>query len=146
MTAVDLVPGARGAVALSPRPHAPGSHATGAQAAGAHGTGELEDHDDGYQGGALLVTADHEIAVVAALRGFFQSVDGRYRWHGRLAAPADTPDALDVLAGARHQAVLVTPDGMSRCDIYEQDLWGRFKVSGVGRPPFAVDTTLPDED
>jgi hypothetical protein len=113
---------------------------------GAHGTGELEDHDDGYQGDALLVTADHEIAVVAALRGFFQSVDGRYRWHGRLAAPADTPDALDVLAGARHQAVLVTPDGMSRCDIYEQDLWGRFKVSGVGRPPFAVDTTLPDED
>ena len=146
MTAVDLVPGARGAVALSPRPHAPGSQATGAHAAGAHGTGELEDHDDGYQGDALLVTADHEIAVVAALRGFFKSVDGRYRWHGRLAAPADTPDALDVLAGARHQAVLVTPDGMSRCDIYEQDLWGRFKVSGVGRPPFAVDTTLPNKD
>ena len=23
---------------------------------------------------------------------------------------------------------------MSRCDVYEQDLWGRFKVSGVGRP------------
>ena len=146
MTAVDLVPGARGAVAQPPRPHAPGSHATAAHAAGAHGTGELEDHDDGYQGDALLVTADHEIAVVAALRGFFQSVDGRYRWHGRLAAPADTPDALDVLAGARHQAVLVTPDGMSRCDIYEQDLWGRFKVSGVGRPPFAVDTTLPNKD
>ena len=76
---------------------------------------------------------------MAALRGYFQSVDGRYRWHGRLAAPADTPDALDVLAGARHQAVLVTPDGMSRCDVYEQDLWGRFKVSGVGRPPFTVD-------
>ena len=136
MTAVDLATGA----------HGTGAHGTGAHATGAHGIGELEDHDDGYEGDALLVTADHEIALVAALRGYFQSVDGRYRWHGRLAAPAGTPDALDVLAGARHQAVLVTPDGMSRCDVYEQDLWGRFKVSGVGRPPFTVDMELPDRD
>ena len=34
---------------------------------GAHGTGELEDHDDGYQCDALLVTADQEVALVAAL-------------------------------------------------------------------------------
>lgn len=111
-----------------------------------HGVGELEDHDDGYQGSALLVTADREVPVVAALRGYFQSVDGRYRWHGRLAAPADVPGSLDVFAGARHAAVLVTPEGMGRCDVYEPDLWGRFKVNGVGRPPFDVDMTLPSSE
>lgn len=99
----------------------------------------MTGHDeDGYEGPALLVTADHAIAVEVMLRGFFQPVDGRYHWHGRLAGAG-----LAALAGNRHRAVLVTGAGQGLCDVFEPDLWGRFAVSGVGTPPFELDLELP---
>lgn len=97
-----------------------------------------EHHDDGYTGPALLVTADAEYAVHAVLRGFFQPVDGRYHWHGRLSGD------LGNLAGNRHDAVLVTPLGQARCRVNDPDLWSRFAVTGTGRPPFPMDLALPD--
>lgn len=112
---------------------------------GQHGTDELADHDDGFAGSGLLVTLDAEYAVTVTLRGYFQPVDGRYRWHGRLGAPLGAEGSLNALVGARHTAALVTEHGTSVCEVYEPDLWGRFKVAGVGRPPFQVDLDLPTD-
>lgn len=99
-----------------------------------------EDHDDGYDGPALLVTTDAEYAVHARLRGYFQPIEGRYRWHGRVSGD------LTELAGRRHEAVLVTPAGQARCLAYDPDLWGRFCVAGSSRPPFKVQLDLPTAD
>lgn len=92
-----------------------------------------EDHDDGYAGPALLVTATSSHEVTALLRGYFQPVDGRYRWHGRVSGD------LGGLADNRHDAVLVTPHGEALCLANDRDLWGRFAVKGSGRPPFEVE-------
>jgi hypothetical protein len=97
------------------------------------------EHDDGYDGPALLVTSDAEYAVEALLRGHFEPVDGRYHWHGRVSGD------LAGLEGRRHDAVLVTPSGQALCRVHDPDLWGRFCVAGVSRPPFAVELDLPTD-
>lgn len=76
--------------------------------------------------------ADDAIAVEVQLRGHFEPIDGRFHWFGRIA-----PD--DELA-ARHQAgatvTLTTPQGTATGRLSDVDPWGRFRITGTGRPPF----------
>lgn len=84
-----------------------------------------------YAGPATLALDGQELSVEVILRGAFQPIDGRFHWYGRI----ETTDALaDVRAGTR--GVLTTPHGSADTKLSDIDPWGRFRVTGVGRPPF----------
>jgi hypothetical protein len=90
---------------------------------------------DDYTGTATLVLAERELPVRVRLRGFFEPTDGRFHWYGRLEAS----DAVREAAGGRSAgAVLRTPYGEAEGAVGDPDVWGRYRVSGLGRPPFPV--------
>ena len=71
---------------------------------------------------------DVELAV--RLRGHFEPIDGRFHWWGRLAR--DT--RLTHASGAT--VTLSLPTGQAEGRLSDVDPWGRFRISGTGRPPF----------
>jgi hypothetical protein len=85
-------------------------------------------------GARTSTTGDAEdgISVAVTLRGHFEPLDGRFHWYGRIAAD-------DELA-ARHPSgstvVLMTPRGRAEGRLSDVDPWGRFRISGTGRPPY----------
>lgn len=90
---------------------------------------------DDYNGTATLVLDEQELPVQVRLRGFFEPIDGRFHWYGRLEAS----DAVREAAGGRAAtAVLRTPYGEASGAVGDPDVWGRYRVSGLGRPPFPV--------
>lgn len=89
---------------------------------------------EGYDGPAQLVAPDTVVAVEVRLRGQFQPIDGRYHWYGRLSAS----DRVDALVAGRAALVLRTPYGEGAAQVGDPDPWGRYRVSGTGRPPFPV--------
>lgn len=76
-------------------------------------------------------TTPSEVEVEVRLRGHFEPLDGRFHWYGRLAAHeavrAWQPGAT---------VVVTTPRGSAAGRLSDLDPWGRFRVSGTGRPPF----------
>ncbi|RNM13680.1 DUF4873 domain-containing protein [Nocardioides pocheonensis] len=78
-----------------------------------------------------LETTGVAVTVDVTLRGHFEPIDGRYHWYGRLAAD----EAL-----GRWQpgttVVLTTPHGSAAGRLSDLDPWGRYRISGTGRPPF----------
>ena len=97
--------------------------------------------DDDYRGTAAVLTGDREIDVRVVLRGHFQPIDGRYHWYGRLR-PND--EITELAASRKVPVVLRTPAGEAVGTLSEPDPWGRYRVLGVGRPPFTVDTSPVD--
>ena len=103
------------------------------------GHDKRDEHDDpGYTGPAALVIDGVVLDVLVDLQGGFQPIDGRYHWYGRVAADPE----LDRLVGnnqGNNQAhvVLRTPDGERAARLFDPDVWGRFRIAGEGRPPFA---------
>lgn len=95
------------------------------------------DHEDedGYAGSATLHVADAEFAVTVELRGYFQPIDGRYHWYGRIAADDGLAAAL---GGRKHPARLRTAHTEADGEVSEPDTWGRYRIGGVGAPPFAL--------
>ena len=90
---------------------------------------------DDYSGSATLVLGEREVPVEVRLRGFFEPIDGRFHWYGRLAESQAVREA----AGNRSaEAVLRTPYGEAAGAVGDPDVWGRYRVSGLGRPPFPV--------
>lgn len=103
-----------------------------------------DDHPvEGYDGPAELIApeATHPVlpplVVRVTVRGVFQPIDGRYHWHGRLAADARVAE----LGRAGDPVVLATPEGRAEGRLSDVDPWGRYRIAGVGRPPFVVDRT-----
>ena len=85
-------------------------------------------HDgDQYAGPARIGTT----AVQVTLRGHFQPIDGRFHWWGRL-------DADPALEGHTSGSTvrLETPYGAAEGRLSDVDPWGRFRITGTGRPPF----------
>lgn len=82
-----------------------------------------------YDGHARLESEHVAWEVDVALRGAFQPIDGRFHWYGRVGA---------ALEGVRNgQTVTVRTDhGEAEGRLSDIDPWGRFRVSGTGRPPF----------
>ena len=90
---------------------------------------------DDYAGPATLVIDGRALPVHVRLRGLFEPTDGRFHWYGRVAAS----DAVRDAAGGRTaRARLRTPHGEASGSVGEPDVWGRYRVSGLGRPPFPV--------
>ena len=80
--------------------------------------------------GARTSTTDDGVTVEVTLRGHFEPLDGRFHWYGRLAAHEGHrwQSGTDVL--------VTTPHGSAAGRLSDLDPWGRFRVSGTGRPPF----------
>ncbi len=98
-------------------------------------------HDgEGYTGPAQIRTDDVVVTVAADLRGGFQPLDGHFHWYGRVRsdslAEATRPGG-PLRAGA--QVRLRTSYGESAARLSDPDPWGRFRVSGTGRPPFPLE-------
>ncbi len=95
----------------------------------------MSDGEEGYTGKADLVFENAEVPVEVELRGFFQPIDGRYHWYGRVAANEQVSTLVE--AGAR-TAVLRTPTGEAHGSLTDPDPWHRYRVSGTSTPPFRV--------
>ncbi|HWO58698.1 MAG TPA: DUF4873 domain-containing protein [Umezawaea sp.] len=91
--------------------------------------------DEGYAGQAELLFDDRSVPVEVELRGFFQPIDGRYHWYGRVAANDQVSTLVE--AGAR-TALLRTPTGEAQGTLTDPDPWSRYRVSGTSTPPFRV--------
>ncbi|GAA3439398.1 DUF4873 domain-containing protein [Kutzneria kofuensis] len=96
-----------------------------------------EHADEGYTGDAVLLDGDREVKVRAVLRGYFQPIDGRYHWYGRLDADQAVTDLVE---GGRRELLLRTPEGEATATLSDPDPWQRYRVTGTSRPPFAVET------
>jgi hypothetical protein len=97
------------------------------------------DDADGYAGPARLRAGGFEFDVLVTLRGYFEPIDGRYHWRGRMAAS----DVLSTAIGDRAAAATLTIGNRSaECALTEPDLWGRYRVSGESTPPFATAVTV----
>ncbi len=82
---------------------------------------------ESYDGPAAL----DDLPVQVRLRGHFQPIDGLFHWWGRVAAD----DALDD-GRSGSTVTLRTAYGEAPARLSDRDPWGRFRVSGTGRPPF----------
>jgi hypothetical protein len=100
-----------------------------------------EPDDDGYTGPATLYVENEEIPCTVVLRGVFQPVGGHYRWYGRIAA-SDT--VRSAMAGKARTVTIRTPEGTAVGRVADADPWGRYRISGVSTPPFAVHNELPE--
>ena len=85
---------------------------------------EPQEH---YAGPARI--GDTEVRVT--LRGQFQPIDGRFHWWGRVA---QDPALEQHRSGVT--ITLLTPHGSAQGRLSDVDLWGRFRISGTGHPPF----------
>lgn len=97
------------------------------------------DEEEGYAGPATLIAGESELDVIVTLRGQFEPIDGRYHWYGRINAD----ERVSRLA-VPTAVVLRTPEGEASGQLADPDTWGRFRITGTGRPPFAVATSLAD--
>ncbi|HEX2893918.1 MAG TPA: DUF4873 domain-containing protein [Marmoricola sp.] len=87
-----------------------------------------------YVGPAVVSPGEPEVEPVnvdVTLRGHFEPLDGRFHWYGRLAAD----DALRAWQPGT-TVLLTTPHGSATGRVSDVDPWGRFRISGTGRPPF----------
>jgi len=87
--------------------------------------------------GAASVSLDGDDATLAItvevdLRGRFEPLDGKFHWYGRIA----TNPALAERVRPGSTVTLTTPGGSAEARLSDVDPWGRFRVSGTGRPPF----------
>jgi hypothetical protein len=101
----------------------------------------VSDDEDGYQGEATLLLDDAELPVTVTLRGNFEPVDGRYHWYGRIQADAEVTGKA---AGRKPTATLRAPHGSAEGVLSDPDTWGRYRITGTSRPPFAVPVSLAD--
>jgi hypothetical protein len=91
------------------------------------------DDEDGYRGAAVLEAGGLRRDVQVELRGYFQPIDGRYHWYGRIAAD---PALAEALRGGRVQGTLTTPHRSVPAEVGDPDPWGRYRVEGTSTPPF----------
>lgn len=98
---------------------------------------EHEEHDEGYSGPAILTVDGRDVPVHARLDARHEPHDGRVHWFGRIKIEGGPPDFTGPV-------VLRTEGGHAEARIGDVDPWGRYRVTGVGTPPFRLDD--PDLD
>lgn len=94
----------------------------------------LHEPGEEYRGAAEVVDDEHAdgIPVEVHLRGHFEPIDGRFHWYGRI----DADEALTARHRSGSTVALQTPHGIAAGRIADVDPWGRFRVTGLGAPPF----------
>jgi hypothetical protein len=93
--------------------------------------GALHEPGEAYDGPAVVLGSP-DVSVTVRLRGHFEPIDGRFHWFGRLSADPAVTDQH----GSGTDVVLRTPHGEAAGRLADLDPWGRFRVTGTGRPPF----------
>lgn len=102
--------------------------------------------DDGYQGPATLTVDGRDVPVTVVLDARHEPQDGRLHWYGRLTVSRDAePALLTALTSHAARLELSTDGGRSEARIGDLDPWGRYRVTGVGRPPFTLDDPALDD-
>lgn len=91
-------------------------------------------HEPGeaYEGPALLSTAERNLSVEVRLRGHSEPIDGRFHWYGRVQPSAE----LDANLRSGSAVMVTTPLGTAAGRLSDVDPWGRFRLTGLGTPPF----------
>lgn len=95
--------------------------------------GHEHEHDEGYTGRAVLTVDGRDVPVHARLDARHEPHDGRLHWFGRVRPERDPGE---VLSG---RVELRTDGGPAEGRIGDVDPWGRYRVTGVGPPPFRLD-------
>ena len=105
------------------------------------------DDDDGYQGPATLTVDGRDLPVQVLLDARHEPQDGKLHWFGRMTLEGDPtePALLSALTSTTSHIELSTAAGRSEARIGDLDPWGRYRVTGVGAPPFAVDEPTLDD-
>jgi len=95
--------------------------------------------EEEYDGPARLVVGGRDLTVHVRLSGHFEPISGRYHWSGRVHPSAELSTAV-----RPNEAVRLVTAGERAADatVREEDPWGGFRISGSGRPPFAVPTEV----
>ncbi|NMH97157.1 DUF4873 domain-containing protein [Pseudonocardia acidicola] len=96
-------------------------------------------HDEGYTGPATLYVGGHEVPVRVRLDARHEPHDGQLHWFGRVDAEPRLADLLSTGNGRTAAIEMSTPTGRAAARIGDVDPWGRYRVTGVGRPPFTLD-------
>lgn len=98
----------------------------------------MSHHEPGaeYDGPAILTNENSEpIQVEVRMRGEFQPLDGRFHWWGRVLAHASRPGVkVDLTSGTI--VSIDTGHGVATGRLSDLDPWGRYRVAGLGQPPF----------
>lgn len=103
--------------------------------------------DEGYQGPATLTVDGQDVPVTVILDARHEPQDGRLHWFGRLTLErAVEPTLLAALTSHTARLELSTDTARSEARIGDQDPWGRYRVTGVGRPPYVVEEPSLDDD
>lgn len=89
------------------------------------------EHLESYDGPASLLAGDAEEEVEVRLRGHFEPIDGTFHWYGRVSGEHLAERHVNGAAVA-----LRTPHGEAPAKLTDLDPWGRYRVTGRGRPPF----------
>jgi hypothetical protein len=93
----------------------------------------VTDPGEAYDGPAELVCDGRALPVTVALRSVFQPIDGRLHWYGRV----QHSPAVDDLVSSGQRVALRTPSGEAPARLSDVDPWGRYRVTGTGRPPWS---------
>lgn len=103
--------------------------------------------EDGYYGRARLavITPGPEVGdldVEVTVTGHLEPLDGQYHWYGRV----QRDEALDRAKASGATEVVLTIGGghPASARLAEHDAWGNLRITGTGRPPFALEPVEVD--
>jgi hypothetical protein len=107
-----------------------------------------DDHDEGYRGPATLSVDGRDLPVQVVLNARHEPQDGRLHWFGRAVLDAEpAPELRRALTTATSRIELrVGDERRAAAKIGDVDPWGRYRVTGVGTPPFPLDDPSLDGD
>lgn len=98
----------------------------------------MTDHEDGYTGPATLHVDGRDLPAHVQLDARHEPQDGRLHWFGRLRLDPDVPIPPE-FGTSRTDVEVATPGGRAAGRLGERDPWGRYRVTGVGTPPYPLD-------
>lgn len=103
--------------------------------------GHEHRHEEGYTGPAVLTVDGRAVPVSVRLDARHEPLDGRLHWFGRLLPEpaADAEPALRAALTTADRVELATGTCRAEARIGDVDPWGRYRVTGVGAPPYPLD-------
>ncbi|WP_232660418.1 DUF4873 domain-containing protein [Pseudonocardia sp. TRM90224] len=108
---------------------------------------EDHDHEDGYAGPATLTVDGRDVPVEALLDARHEPHDGKMHWFGRVTpASGLAADLAAALKASSATVELSTDGGRAPAQVGDLDPWGRYRVTGVGPPPFVLDDPVLDDN
>jgi hypothetical protein len=83
------------------------------------------------------------VPVQVILDARHEPQDGKLHWYGRVVLDggreAAEPALLAALTAPAGRIELSTVGGSAEAKIGDVDPWGRYRITGVGRPPYLLD-------